>query len=307
MKQISFTALVTLLLLFVTAQAGFADDAAAPASSRARVIASTPPVNVNIASAGTLPQGTLFTALNASFSEKDRGKDGGGSRPDVFSQVWLLKTRYGLTNHLELATVFSYANMRMRPQGAPHNHVEGYGDQALGLSYAPFNIHQGDPLALSFGLSALLPTAPQGANHAPGNSAWGGRAHAALGLWLTEDLKFDTEFVLNTPFERGNQKVKRGTQYMWNAQMRYSFDYFDLGLESSLVKMESGDRDVPGGSNINLHNGYTEWYVGPSLNIALEPSRAWLGVGVFFPLYQDVKGPAKVDDARFEFKIGMLW
>lgn len=272
----------------------------------AKVLAGTPPVNVNIASAGTLPKGLLFTALNMSFSDRQNSKRGGGRLSDAFSQVWLLKVRYGLTNKLELATVLSYANMsRRNPTPAP-KHIEGYGDQSLGLSYGLFNTHEGDPVALSFGAAVLLPTAPQGDNHAPGASTWGGRAHVAFGTWLSENVKFDTEVVGSAPFERGNQKTRRGNQYMWNAQLRCVFDAFDLGLESSMVKNESGDKDLPSGTNINLRNGNYEWYVGPSANVAL-PGDMWVGVGVFFPLCQDVKGPAKVDDARFEFKIGKLW
>ncbi|MEA8500706.1 hypothetical protein ONN26_24690, partial [Salmonella enterica subsp. enterica serovar Muenster] len=30
--------------------------------------------------------------------------------PDVYSQIWLLKIRYGLTDRLELSTVGSYIN-----------------------------------------------------------------------------------------------------------------------------------------------------------------------------------------------------
>lgn len=306
MKTIKMIGLTMLLLMLAPPVAAVSAEES-PGPKRASVLMGNPPVNINIASAGTLPESTLFTALNASFSDKHRGKDGGSSGFDTFAQIWLLKVRYGITSNLELSTVGSYANMSRRNPSPNPSHIEGLGDQSLGLSYGLFNVHQGDPLSLSFGLSAILPTAPEGSNHAPGNSAWGGRAHVAVGKWLTRDLKFDTELVFNTPFERGNQDVKRGSQYMWSAQLRYLFNEFDIAFESNVTKTESGDKDLPNGRNINIRNGYTEWYVGPSLNVAFEPVKAWMGVGVFFPVYQDVKGPTKVDDARFEFKIGKLW
>ncbi len=273
------------------------------------VLIGTPPVNVNMAGAGTLPKGVLYTALNASFADK-RHTENGSNGPDIFSQAWLLKIRYGLTGNIELNTVGSYVNLARDPKPAGGSeHLEGFGDQSVGISYAPFNIHQGEPFALSFGAGVILPTAPQGKNHLPGNSAFGWRVNTAFGLFFTPNIKLDTEVVATGPFERGNRRVKRGDAYQWNTQVRYLFRYMDVALESSYVHADSADADI-GGRTVNTRNGYDEWFVGPSMNFAppfMADADVWAGLGVFFPIHQDFKGPNKSESARFEFKIGKLW
>lgn len=308
MKARKFAAVVPLIILFVLMlpAAAFAAEEGATAK-RAGVLNGTPPVGINIGSSGTLPEDVWFTSINASFSDKHRAKDGGGNKSDYFSQFWIYKIRYGITSELEFVTLGTYANNSYRNPTPSTKHIEGYGDQSIGLTYAFFNGHQGDPLSMSAGLTASVPTAPRGDNHVPGAGVWGGRASFAIGGWLMDDLKVDTEFSTSMAFERGNQDVKRGQQYSWSTQFRYVFNEFDLGLESSVIKAESGDVHLPGGGNRNLRNGYTEWYVGPSVNVAFDKIDAWLGVGVFFPMYQHVEGPSKVDNARLEFKFAKLW
>lgn len=290
---------ITLFFFLVQAADALAQN------SRARVIAGTPPVNVNIAGAGSLPQGVFFSALNASFADKDGGERGYAG-PKVFSQAWLLKLRYGLTSHLELSAVVPYVNLSRRSPTPSPKHLEGLGDITVGLNFAPFNLHQRDPFALSFVAAALLPTGPRGHNHLPGNGAWGARASAAFGLFVAQNVKFDTEAVYSMPFERGNQKVERGGAFQWNAQLRHVWDNFDIGLESSYVRQESGEKDLPSGS-LDLRNGYSEWFVGPSCNVAIPKIDAWAGLGVFFPVHQSFKGPAASEDYRVEFKFGKLW
>ncbi|GHU25339.1 hypothetical protein FACS189488_12150 [Betaproteobacteria bacterium] len=72
-----------------------------PASAIPRVLMGTPPVNVNTSAAGTLPKNLFFSALNVSFADKTHAEKGGAARSDVFGQTWLLKLRYGLTDHVE--------------------------------------------------------------------------------------------------------------------------------------------------------------------------------------------------------------
>ncbi|MDR0478170.1 MAG: hypothetical protein LBH14_09600, partial [Desulfobulbaceae bacterium] len=191
------------LTMVFAAQAVMADDLATTADQdfkRPKALMATPPVNPNISNGGTLPQGVLYTALNPTFSNKDRSIDGyRGS--DTFSQAWLLKLRYGLTNSLELNSVLSYVNLSRTDPTPAVKHLEGYGDQSLGLSYAFYNIHQRDPFALSFSAGVLLPTAPEGDNHLPGNAAWGGRASVDFGRFLTPDIKLDMGLVVSGPFE----------------------------------------------------------------------------------------------------------
>lgn len=303
MKAARLLTVTILLSLFAFVQTAAAEEVVKK-GKRAKSLIGTP-VNVNLASSGTLPKGVALTMLNTSFSDKSRSKKGG--KGDTFSQVWLGKIRYGLTNYWELGVVVPYINNERRNYGGKGpKHIEGISDTTLQLTWSPYNQHQNEPLNLSFGAAVLLPTGQGGKNHLSGSGAWGGRAVAAVGKFLTPNFRMDTEVVWTGPFERGNQKVKRGNQYMWNSQARYLFDRIDVGVESSLVKQESGDKRFDTGTR-NMRNGYSEWYIGPSVNVAVDSLALWVGAGVFFPVYQDVRGPSAVDDMRFDFKIGKLW
>ena len=283
-----------------------ADGLAVPEKkgTRARSLIGSP-VNANLAGGGTLPKGAGVTMLNASFADRTRGKRGGG--PDSFGQVYLLKTRYGLSNSFELGVVLPYINNRRSGHPSGPDHIEGLGDMTVQITWAPLNRHQQDPLSLSFGAGLLLPTGIYGKNHLPGNGVFGGRLVGAVSWWPTNDIRMDAEVIWTGPFERGNQRVKRGQQWQWNAFARYLFDNVDIGIESAITHAESGDKSFDWGETRNLRNGYTEWLVGPSMNVALDSLGVWGGLGVFFPLVQDVKGPSKVEDVRFEFKLGKVW
>ena len=283
-----------------------AENAAAPKSTRAKMLVGTP-VNVNIAGGGTLPKGKLLTVINASFADKNRAKEG-YTGSDVFSQAWLLKLRYGITNHLEMSATTPYINnTRTNPTPKP-KHIEGFADQVISLTYAFANMHQGDPYALSVSAGLMLPTGSEGSNHLPGVGAWGGRLQAGYAKFLTKDMRFDTEVAWSGPFERGNKKVKRGDQWQWNNQLRYLFDVVDVGLESNLIHQEAGSMSLPnGGGTRNLRNSYTELFAGPSVNVALDAINAWAGVGAFFPVIQSYKAPTAAEDVRFEFKFAVLW
>lgn len=296
--------LAVLSLAFAFATGAHAQDEAPKERTRSKVLFGQP-VNVNIAGGGTLPQGMALTMLNASFADKDRSKKGyAGS--DIFSQTWLFKARYGITNHLEIAYTAPYINNERRNPSPSPEHIEGFADQVIQLTFAPWNQHQQDPVSLGFTFGILTPTGNVGKNHIPGVGAWGYRLATGIGKFVTKEIKLDTEVAYSGPFERGNQNVKRGDQFQWNSNARYVFERFDIGLESTFIHQESGDKRTPRGT-LNIRNGYTEWFVGPSVNVAIEPLGMWAGVGAFFPVLQDVKGPAAVEDARFEFKLGKVW
>ena len=299
-----FFVIILLHLLLVSLPAPAAAMEAKEESKRAKSLIGTP-INVNMASSGTLPENVGLFMLNTSLSDKTRSKRGGGG--DVFSQVWLGKLRYGITNYWEIGVVAPYINNERRNYGGNGpKHIEGISDTTLQLTWSAYNQHQKDPLNLSFGAAVLLPTGLRGKNHLSGNGVWGGRLVAAIGKFFTPDFRMDTEVAWTGPFERGNQSVKRGNQYLWNTQARYLFNWMDVGLESSFVIQESGNKNIDSGT-VNMRNGYTEWYVGPSMNFAVDALELWVGAGVFFPIIQDVKGPAAVDNARYEFKFGKLW
>jgi hypothetical protein len=297
-----FLAFLALALCAAVAVAQAAQDAPKH-RTRARSLFGAP-VNGNIAGAGSLPTGRALTMITASFADKNHAKRGG--KTDVFNQTWLSKFRYGITDRLEVAVTAVYVNNARSGSYVGPKHVEGISDTVVQFTVSPLQQHQGDFTNLSFTAGVLTPTGLYGKNHLPGNGAWGGRLAAGFGGFLTRDAKLDTEVVWSGPFERGNQKVMRGDQYQWNANARYLFDWFDLGLESTMTHQTNGNKSTPNG-NINTRNGYTEWLIGPSTNVALDSLGMWAGVGAFFPVLQDVRGPSKVEDVRYEFKIGKFW
>lgn len=305
MRAIHFSCLLAFLAIFGCISPSFAEEAP-KANKRARSLLGTP-VNVNTAGAGSLPQGMALTMLNASFANKNRAEKGGGGRADTFQQTWLMKIRYGITNRFEIATTVPWIHQTKSNRGPTDTkYTEGFGDAVIQFTVAPLQQHQGDPLSLSFTGGILFPTGQTGPAHMPGNNAWGGRLASGIGGFVTKDIKIDTEVVWSGPFERGNQKVRRGDQWQWNSNMRYLWDWIDVGFESSFVVQESADRRLNTGL-INTRNGYKEWFIGPSVNVAHDATGMWFGVGAFFPVLQDYKGPAKSEDARFEFKLGKVW
>jgi hypothetical protein len=303
MKRFSFFFALSLLVLCMATSVAQAAQDAPKQGKRARSLVGAP-VNVSIAGAGSLPKGRALTMINASFADKNHAKRGG--KTDIFSQTWLAKFRYGITDRLEIAVTGVYVNNARSGTYTGPEHVEGFSDTVVQFTVSPLQQHQGDFTNLSFTAGVMTPTGLRGKNHLPGNGVWGGRMAAGFGGFITRDAKLDTEVVWSGPFARGNQKVRRGDQYQWNANARYLFNWIDIGLESTLTHQVSGDKSTPYG-NVNTRNGYTEWLIGPSTNVALDSLGMWAGVGAFFPVLQDVRGPSKVEDVRYEFKIGKVW
>ncbi len=312
--------IVLLLLLGCAFTAVAAEAPEAPATEEAPAPAAKPkgpskllgaPVNINIAGGGILPEGKLLTALNWSLRDRTTRIRGSNvdnpNTPDMYTQVWLMKIRYGLYDWLEINTVVPYSNNKR--DGMHPKHIEGIGDMPVGFSAAILSERRGDPLWVTFSGGLLLPTGQGTDNNPPGNDAWGGRAALSFTKMFTPNIKGDMDLVTQGPFERGNQEVKRGQEYQWNMQLRYLFEQvpFDIGLESSWTKVESGDRKLPAGNTINTQSGTTEWVVGPSVNVAIEPLGMWAGFGTFFPVQQDAKGSTKMENVRWEFKIAKIW
>ncbi|MCL2122531.1 MAG: hypothetical protein FWH34_00425 [Desulfovibrionaceae bacterium] len=277
-----------------------------PQSTRSRMIFG-PPVNVNISGPGSMPEGVLMTGINVSFADKVTPFGNASRSSDVFSQTWLLKVRYGITDYLEIWTTTPYINnRRTNPEPNPQ-FIYGIGDTVLNLTFCPWHERRGDSFTASASAGLWLPMAAWGAHHPPGLGVMGFRGQAAVGKFLTKDIKIETEGVLNARFARGNQDVRLGDQYQWNSQIRYLFDYFDIGVESSMVWQLSSDKVISGLGARDLRNGYTEWFVGPSVNVAIDPLGMWAGIGAFFPVMRYTDSPTKVENVRFEFKIAKLW
>ena len=280
-----------------------------PKKTRAKMLTGTP-VHTAIAGGGSLPKGKLLTIYNFSLADKSRGTyDYKGSK--VYSQTHLVKIRYGLTNHWEVITTGGYVNNGFRnptPANNRPNNVEGMIDQSIGLTYAPLQMHQGDPVAVSINAALSTPTGQYGKNHLPGGGAWGSRLALGFATFLTDDLRFDTEVIWNTSFNRGNQDVRKGDSYQWNTMARYLFDWFDIGIESVYTHTEDSKGYKPNRrGSVNLHNGGADWYVGPNTSIAIDALDMWVGAGVYFPVRQHVNAPSAVDDIQYHFKVAKMW
>lgn len=279
-----------------------------PKKKRAKMLTGTP-VHTAVAGGGSLPKGVLLTVYNFSLADKTNAKRGyKGS--DIYNQTHLLKLRYGLTNHWEIHSTGGYVNNGFRDPTPSNraNHTEGILDQSLGLTYAPLQLHQGDPIAVSFSGAINFPTGFYGRNHLPGGGAWGGRFCTGFATFFTDDIRFDVEGSVTASFENGNQGARKGTQYQWNTMVRYLFDWFDIGIESVYTHTEDGTGYKPGrDGRVNLHNGGADWYIGPNTSIAIDALDMWVGAGVYFPVMQDVNSAAAVDDVQFHFKVAKMW
>jgi hypothetical protein len=296
--------LFCLTLIAAFAQPAWGEGGDAGAKKLPRKLLGTP-VNPNLAPAGTVPKGAFVANAYVAVSDKNRTKK--NSHTDILSTLYVLKLRYGITDRFEFTLGTPYPNNARSGRYVGPKHIEGPGDENFMLSYAPMLERQGDDFTSSFGLGGSVPTAPRGGNHLPGMGVWGWRMNATLGKWFVKRLKTDTEVEWSGPFERGNKKVKYGQTLQWNSQVRYLFRSFDIGLESNLYHQESGDMRTRFGKR-DLRNGYTEWMVGPSMNIAPDIlGGVTIGVGVFFPAARQVRGPAAVEDARYVLKIGKFW
>ncbi len=272
------------------------------------------PVNTTIAGGAILPKGKLLTAINASFRDKTRTVNGNKSAnpSDTYSQTWLLKIRYGLFDRMEMSIVVPYMNNDIAHQSW---RSEGLGDATVGTSLAVLSERAGDPFWLTLSLGISLPT---GDEHLTGQGATGGRLALSWAKDLSKNILAAGDLIWEMPFSSGYEpyggsgydnfsSVERGNKYTINGHIRYRFNYFDLGLESTFEKTESSDGHLRDGGWTSMYNGTTEWVLGPSLNVAFDSINTWLGVGVFFPIYQDADTDTKLETVRWEFKVGTLW
>lgn len=316
MKRYLTSLFIVCALTFGLSSAALAEQEAQPENTqtqpkkkRAKMLTGTP-VHTAIAGGGSLPKGVALTVYNFSLADKTQSKRGyKGS--DVYNQTHLIKLRYGITNHWEITSTGGYVNNGFRDPkhaGKRPGNIEGPIDQLLGFTYAPLQLHQGDPVAVSVSAGIYIPTGVYGKNHLPAAGAWGSRLCTGFATFLNDDIRFDTEFSWATTFERGNQNVRKGDQYQWNTMVRYLFDWFDIGLESVYTHYEDNVGYRNGKSNRgNLKNGGADWYIGPNTSIAIDALDMWVGAGVYFPVMQDMNGPAATDDVQFHFKVAKMW
>ena len=298
--------LAACIILPRSVPAAEAEKAPQTQNTRSKMIFGVP-VNVNMAGPGSMPEGVLYTAINASFSDKVTPHGNTTRRlSDSFNQAWLLKVRYGITEYLEIWSTTPYTNSRRtNPEPNPQS-IYGINDTVVCFTFGPWHERRGDPFTASASAGVWVPMAAWGADHPAGLGVMGFRGQAAVGKFLTNNIKIETEGVWTTRFGRGNQGVRLGDQFQWNSQIRYLFDYFDIGLESTLVRQLTSDQKKDGRTR-DMRSKSTEWFVGPSVNFAIDPLGMWVGVGALFPVMQDYQSPTKAENVRFELKIAKLW
>ena len=97
--------------------------------------------------------------------------------------------------------------------------------------------------------------------------------------------------------------MRKDTVLATTGSYHYVFNpNFDVGVEFTLEKSEDWERD-----GVNMKNGYTEMYVGPTANYVMPQWNMWFGAGLFFPVLRDYDIPTASDDVRVELKLGKVW
>lgn len=263
------------------------------------------PVNSAISGGAIVPKGMLLTALNFSYRDKDKVVDDAGLGARLLEQqLYLLKLRYGVTDRFELAFVPGYVSThRDAYGGAKADRIEGVTDFALAGTYTPLSQRLGDPFSLGLALGVNMPTGQDGSEHPPGGDVWSYNAKVGITkVWHpTHRIDWDLGFV--QPTETGNQGVRKDTTITMTGSYHYVFTQnFDVGLEFTLEKSREWERN-----GVDMRNGYTEMYVGPTMNFCMPQWNMWLGLGAFFPVIRDYDIPTASDDVRIEIKLGKVW
>ena len=263
------------------------------------------PVNSAIGGGGIVPKGMAITALNFSYRDKhDIVDDAGFGARTSQQELYLLKLRYGLTDRFELLLVPGYVSThRDAYLNQQADRVQGPTDFAFGGTYAPLLQPLGEPFSLGLHLAVNMPTGQNGRQYPPGGGAWSYSAKAGISKVWQATHRFDGDIGFVQPMETGNQGVRKGRVTFMTGSYHYVFNpIFDAGLEFTLENGESWQRD-----GVDMRNGQTEMYVGPTINFSLPKWKTWLGIGVFVPVLRDYDIPTASDKTRFEIKLGKLW
>ena len=263
------------------------------------------PVNTMISGGGVIARGKLLTQVNSSFRDKDDIVENAGAGARTSKQlIALLKLRYGLTDNLEALLVPGYIYVhRDAYDRFDSDHLGGPNDAKLGINYGILQQKQGDPLSLCLTLGLNLPTGQSGARHPPGNDVWS--YNAALGItkvWPSGH-RIDGAVGFTQPTETGNLGVRKDTSFTLTGSYRYIFNpNFDAGLEFTVENSREWQQN-----GVDMHNGYTEMYAGPAINVNFPDWGMWVGVGAYLPVFRDYDAPTATDDIRIDFKLGKMW
>jgi hypothetical protein len=263
------------------------------------------PVNSAIGGGGIVPKGTLLTALNFSYRDKDDiVNDAGLGARTSQQQLYLLKLRYGLAERFELLFVPGYiSNHRDAYANQQADRVSGPTDFTFGGTYTPLAERFGDPFSLSLSLAVNMPTGQDGPQYPPGAGVWSYSGKVGITKVWHPNHRIDWDLGFMQPTQTGNQGVRKDAVFSTTGSYHYVFNqYFDAGLEFTLEKSKDWERH-----GVNMRNGHTEVYAGPTINFCLPQWNMWLGAGVFVPIVRDYGIPTASDDIRIEFKLGKVW
>ena len=305
-------------VLTCVAMASSLAGAQAIAADRTDTAASTPPlqtekmgglsgtpVNSAISGGTIVPKGMFLNALNFSYRDKDsiENDNGMGARM-METSIYLLKLRFSPWERLEIAFVPGYVHNELDSFGTVGSAtVEGPTDFALGASYGFWQQRLGDPLSAAVSLGMNMPTGQNGLDHPAGNDIWSynGRIGITKVWHPNHRIDWDASFV--QPTETGNQGVRKGTVWSTTGSYHYVFNpNFDIGVEFTLENGQDWEKN-----DLDMKNGYTELYVGPTANYVMPQWNMWLGAGLFLPVLRDYDIPTASDDIRVEIKLGKIW
>ena len=296
--------------MLVTGQMSVAGetDAGAPASS-AKVEKmsglSGTPVNSMISGGGLVPKGMFLNAFNLSYRDKDSiEEDNGNGARKMETLISLLKLRFSPWERVEIAFVPGYVHNELDSFGPmAATTVEGPTDFALGASYGFWQQRLGDPLSAAVTLGVNMPTGQNGVDHPAGNDVWSYNAKVGISKVWHPNHRIDWDAGFAQPTETGNQGVRKDTVWSMTGSYHYVFNAnVDVGLEFTLENSQDWEKN-----GVDMSNGYTEMYVGPTANYCLPHWNMWVGAGVFFPVVRDYDIPTASDDVRVEVKLGKIW
>ncbi|MCL2791179.1 MAG: transporter [Desulfobulbus sp.] len=263
------------------------------------------PVNSAISGGGIVPKGMLLTALNFSYRDKDDIVNDAGRGARTSQQaLYLLKLRYGITDRFEVLFVPGYvSNHRGAHFNQQADRVAGPTDFVFGGTYTPLSQRLGDPFSLGLNLAVGMPTGQNGPEYLPGGGVWSYSAKVGITKVWHPNHRIDWDLGFTQPTETGNQGVRKDMLTAMTGSYHYVFNpNFDIGLEFTLEKNKDWERN-----GVDMRNGHTEMYVGPTMNFCLPKWNMWLGAGVFVPMVRDYDIPTASDNIRIELKLGKVW
>jgi len=197
-------------------QALAADDTAQNVPSQPENVKKMAPMSGTPVSAahtgGTIvPKGVLLSTLSYSYRDKDDiVEDAGFGARTMEQELYILKLRYGLTDHLEVIFVPGYIDMDRDAYGPfGSDHIDGSTDFFLGATYAPFLQRLGDPLSFNMTFGVNMPTGQEGPEHPVGGDVWSYTAKMGITKIWHPNHRVDVDLGIVQPTETGNQDVKK--------------------------------------------------------------------------------------------------